>query len=111
MASAPAALVQTASRIAMPISVPAPVTTPVPSAMSTGLSIPTLELTARNSGDGGFGVSGAQPANRRRGLLGGVSLQTRTDSDRTVFIIGHEVAGARACSHRCNSFRSEMTFW
>ena len=91
MASAPAVLVQTASRIATPISIPAPVTTPVPSAMPTGLSIPALELTAAIQEMAGFGVSGAQPANRRRGLLGGVSLQTRTDSDRTVFIIGHAV--------------------
>jgi len=85
----------THSRVATPIPVAAPVTPVVPSAIPTGLSIPALGLTAAVQEMKATECPVLNPPTVDEAYWVGCRSMPGTDSDGTVFIIGHAVAGGQ----------------
>src|SRR3954452_21198523 len=94
-ASAPASSAKTTSRVANPIPIAAPVTPLVQSAVPTGLSIPALELTAAVQEMAASECPVLNPPTVDEAYWVGCRSKPGTDSDGTVFIIGHAVEGGQ----------------
>jgi sortase (surface protein transpeptidase) len=94
-ASAPTTSAQQASRITTPIPIAASVTPPVPSAVPTGLSIPALGLDAVVQEMAASECPVLNPPTVDEAYWVGCRSKPGTDSDGTVFIIGHAVAGGQ----------------
>jgi LPXTG-site transpeptidase (sortase) family protein len=93
--SAPTSSAQKASRVATPLPIAAPITPPVPSAVPTGLSIPALGLTAVVQEMAASECPVLNPPTVDEAYWVGCRSKPGTDSDGTVFIIGHAVAGGQ----------------
>ena len=83
----------THSRVATPIPVAAPITPAVPSAVPTGLSIPAIRLTAPVRKLEASECPVLNPPTFDEAYWVGCRATPGTDSDGTVFFIGHAVAG------------------
>jgi sortase (surface protein transpeptidase) len=84
---------QPSSRVATPIPIPAPVAPPVLSAVPTALSIPALGLNAVVQVMAASECPVLNPPTVDQAYWVGCRSAPGTDSDGTVFIIGHAVAG------------------
>jgi LPXTG-site transpeptidase (sortase) family protein len=93
--SAPTASAHTTSRVATPLPISAPITPPVPIAVPTALSIPALELTAVVQEMAASECPVLNPPTVDEAYWVGCRSKPGTDSDGTVFIIGHAVAGGQ----------------
>lgn len=93
--SASAPTTSTQSRVATPVPVAGQITPAVPSALPTGLSIPSLGLTTPVQEMKASECPVLNPPTVDEAYWVGCRAKPGTDSDGTVFIIGHAVAGGQ----------------
>lgn len=93
--STPTSSAHKASRVATPIPIAPPIAPPVPSAVPTGLSIPALGLTAVVQEMAASECPVLNPPTVDEAYWVGCRSKPGTDSDGTVFIIGHAVTGGQ----------------